>query len=279
MFLPGNHTLDRELLLPQVNNFSMTKNGVSNETIFVECSTHSGRFHISKATYVSINDLHFIGCGSNNFSQVYWLTIINSTFQGVQEGNTVLVLNRVSTATIVRCSFLSNSLRYPIIRRINFIGQLLDYVYFQHNTPSGMLYVTFSNVSIISSKFMHNRADIGGALVAHSSTLYLARSTYSNNTANFGGVMVTSESTINMDNNTFINNVAQSCGAMVTYNDNLLISSTTFNKNYADVYGGVMTTFGDSLFNISTSTFTNNEAKNGGVMSTSGDSSFIISTI
>ena len=278
LFLPGNHTLDRELLLPQVNNFSMTKNGVSNETIFVECSTHSGRFHISKATYVSINDLHFIGCGSNNFSQVYWLTIINSTFQGVQEGNTVLVLNRVSTATIVRCSFLSNSLRYPIIRRINFIGQLLDYVYFQRNTRSGILYVAYSNVSILSSKFIHNRADIGGALVAHSSTLYLARSTYSNNTANFGCVMVTSESTINMDNNTFINNVAQSGGAMVTYNDNLFISSTTFNKNYADVYGGVMTTFGDSLFTISTSTFTNNEAKNGGVMSTSGDSSFIIST-
>ena len=279
LFLPGNHTLDQELLLAQVNNFSMTKDGIGNETIFVECSTRSGRFHISATTSVSINGLHFIGCGSNNISQVNWLTINSSTFQSVQKGNTVLVLNEVSTATIVKCSFLSNSLHYPIIGSYFFGDEMLDYVYFQRSTPSGMLYVAFSNISIISSKFMHNRADIGGALVAHSSTLYLARSTYSNNTANFGGVMVTSGSIVYMDNNTFINNVALDGGAMVTYNDNFTISSTTSNNNSADFSSGVMITFGDSSFIISTSTFTNNRADNfGGVMITRGASSFTIST-
>ena len=279
LFLPGNHTLDRELLLAQVNNFSMTKDGVGNETIFVECSTRSGRFHISETASVSINGLHFIGCGSNNVSQVNWLTITSSTFQGVQEGNTVLVLNKVSAATIVSCSFLSNSLHYPIIGSNNFPGdEILDYVY-QRSTPSGMLYVAFSNVSIISSKFMHNRADIGGALVADNSSLYLARSTYSNNTANFGGVMVTSGSTIDMDNNTFINNVALIGGAMVTYNDTFTISSTIFNNNNADVEGGVMIMLGlgDSSFIISTSTFSNNTAGFGGVMYTFYDASFNIS--
>ena len=283
LFLPGNHTLDRELLLAQVNNFSMTMDGAGSETIFVECSTHSRRFHISETTSVSIHGLHFIGCGSNNVSQVNWLTINSSTFQGVQEGNTVLVLNEVSAATIVRCSFLSNSLLYL---KINIsttytINEFLDYIYFQRSTPSGMLYVAFSNISVISSKFMHNRADIGGALVAHSSTLHLARSTYSNNTANFGGVMVTSGSTIDMDNNTFINNVAQIGGAMVTYNDTFTISSTTFNNNSAEAYrfgaGGVMITSGDSSFTISNSTFSNNTADGSGVMATSGDSSLNIS--
>ena len=279
LFLPGNHTLDRELLLAdQVNNFSMTKDGVGNETVFVECSTRSGRFHISKTASVSINGLHFIGCGSNNVSQVNWLTITSSTFQGVQEGNTVLVLNKVSTATIVRCSFLSNSLHYQIIRGYYYGDELLDYVYSRRSTPSGMLYVAFSNVSIISSKFMHNRADIGGALVAHNSSLYLARSTYSNNTANVGGVMVTSGSTVDMDNNTFINNAALYAGVMVTYNDTFTISSATFNNNYADVEGGVMITLGDSSFTISTSTFSSNTAVLGGVMATFGDSSFNIST-
>ena len=277
LFLPGNHTLDRELLLAQVNKFSMTKDGVGNETIFVECSARSGRFHIRETTSVSIHGLHFIGCGSNNVSQVNWLTITSSTFQGVQEGNTVLVLDEVSVATIDRCSFLSNSLHYPIIGSNSFSGDgILAYVY-QRSTPSGMLYVAFSNVSIISSKFMHNRADIGGALVAHNSTLYLARSTYSNNTANFGGVMVTSGSTIDMDNNAFINNVAQSAGVMVTYDDTITISSTTFNNNSADRYAGVMITLSDSSFTISNSTFSNNTAGGGGVMSTSDDSSFTIS--
>ena len=279
LFLPGNHTLDRELILVQVN-FSMTKDGVGNEIVFVECSTRSGRFHISATTSVSINGLHFIACGSNNISQVNWLTITSSTFQGVQEGNTVLVLNEVSRATIVRCSFLSNSLLYPKINTGNYSKhEFLNYVYFQRSTPSGMLYVAFSNVSINSSKFMHNRADIGGALVADNSTLYLARSTYSNNTANFGGVMVTSGSTIDMDNNTFINNVAQISGAMVTYNDTFTISSTTFKNNSANISGGVMTTLGDSSFTIDTCTFTNNRAdRSGGVMGTFDDSSFTIST-
>ena len=277
LFLPGNHTLDRELLLAQLNNFSMTKDGVGSETIFVECSTRSGRFHISETTSVSIHGLHFIGCGSNNVSQVNWLTITSSTFQGVQAGNTVLVLDEVSVATIDRCSFLSNSLHLKInISTTYTLNEFLDYVYFQRSTPSGMLYVAFSNVSIISSKFMHNRADIGGALVAHNSTLHLARSTYSNNTANFGGVVVTSGSTIDMDNNAFINNVAL-YGAMVTYNDTFTISSTTFNNNSADRYGGVMIMLGDSSFIISNSTFSYNRAADGGVMHTSGDSSFIIS--
>ena len=277
LFLPGNHTLDRELLLAQVNNFSMTKDGVGSETIFVECSNHSGRFHISKTTSVSIHGLHFIGCGSNNVSQVTWLTITSSTFQGVQEGNTVLVVNEVSVATIDKCSFLSNSLQINV-STINSVNEFLDYVYFQRKTPNVMLYVAFSNVSIISSKFMHNRADIGGALVAHNSSLYLDRNTYSNNTANFGGVMVTSGSTVDMDNNTFINNVALYGGVMVTYDDTFTISSTTFNNNSADVDGGVMITFGDSSFTISTSNFTNNRAdRDSGVMETYGDSSFTIS--
>ena len=276
LFMPGNHTLDRELLLAQVNNFSMTMDGVGSETIFVECSNHSGRFHIRETTSVSINGLHFISCGSNNVSQVNWLTITSSTFQGVQEGNTVLVLNEVSTATIVSCSFLSNSLHYPIIESSYFPDEILAYVC-QRSTPNVMLYVAFSKVSIISSKFMHNRADIGGALVAHSSTLHLARSTYSNNTANFGGVMVTSGSTIDMDNNAFINNVAL-YGAMVTYNDTFTIISTTFNNNSANISGGVMIMLGDSSFTISNSTFSNNTAGyDGGVMSTFRDSSFTIS--
>ena len=295
LFLPGNHTLDRELLLAQVNNFSMTRYGLDNETVtvIVECSTRYGRFRISETTSVSLKGLHFISCGSNSVSQVKWLTITCTKFQGVQNRNTVLKLNEVSNATIVKTYFLSNSLNYPNINRLVSVNEMLDYVYFQRNTPSGALYTSFCNVSIINSKFMHNRADIGGALVAHNSSLQLARNTYSNNTANFGGVMVTSGSTVDMENNMFINNAAQEVGGvMVTYNDTFTIRSTTFNNNSADYIGGVMATYGDSSFVIKNSTlsnnsagsnasvmfkFSNNGARSGGVIRTSGDSSFNIS--
>ena len=277
LFLPENHTLDRELSLAQVNNFTMVKVGLENETVFVECSTHSGRFHISDTIFVSIKDLQFIGCGSNIVSQVKWLTIADSTFQDVYDGNTVLMLNEVSNAIIVRSSFFSNSLFYSNTTSRLYSGyKILDYVYFDRSTPNGALYTAFSNVSIVSSKFMHNRADIGGALVAHNSSLYLARNTYSNNTANFGGVMVTSRSSIDKNNNTFSNNAAQwSGGVMVTYDDTFTISSSTYTNNSASDRGGVLTKFGNSLFNISNSTFVNNSAGYGGVMDTYYSSSLV----
>ena len=280
LFMLGNHTLDQELLLAQLNNFSMTKGGLDDETVFVECSTHSGKFHISDTIFVSINDLHFIGCGSNIVSRVKWLTIRGSTFQYVHDERTVLMLVKVSNATIVKSSFLLNSLHFPTIDRYYSKSKILNYIYFQRSTPSGVIHTVFSNISVISSKFLHNRADMGGALVAHNSSLYLARSTYSYNTANFGGVMVTSRSTIDIEHNAFINNTARnSGGVMVTYNDTITISSSTYTNSFAYRGGGVMKTFGNSSFyNIINSIFTYNSAADyGGVMYTDGSSSFNIS--
>ena len=181
-FLPGNHTLDRELSLAQANHFSMAKDGLDNETVFVECSTSgSGRLLIAEIFSVSISDLHFIGCGNNTVSQVNRLTITATTFQGVQEKTTVLVLYEVSNATIVRSSFLSNAQQYPDNATYLIYSRAyraaLGYVYVNQSTSYGALYIAFSNVSVISSKFMHNRADIGGALVAYNSSIYLVRST------------------------------------------------------------------------------------------------------
>ena len=105
LFLPGNHVLDRELLLAHVNSFSMTKDGLDNETTFVYCLKNFGRFHISETLSVSISKPKFIGCGDNIVSQVKWLTVTGSTFQGVQDKNVVLMLNKVSIATIVSSYF------------------------------------------------------------------------------------------------------------------------------------------------------------------------------
>ena len=260
LFQPGNHALDRELFLTRVNYVSMSKDGLGNEKVFVDCSSSLGRFHISETLFVSINSLHFISCGSNIVSQVKWLTITGSTFQGVQNRTTVLEHNEISNATIVRSSFLSNSLNYHNISK----NKLLDYVYFEQSTPRGVLYTAFSNVSVINCKFMHNRAStIGGALVVYNSSLYLARSTCSNNTANLakiGGVVVLTGSKVNIDSNSFINNAAQYGGVIVAYNDTLTISSTTFANNSAGISGGVIITFGDSSFDVVNSTFTNNSA-------------------
>ena len=307
LFLPGNHTLDRELLLAHGHNLSMSKHVKDNERVFVECICHLGRFNISEATFVSIKGLHFIGCGSNRAFQVTRLTIADSIFQDVEDNNTVLELNRVDIANVERSQFLNNTIGYHTINISTYYHspiKQLGYIYHHRNRPGGVLYTVFSNVSIISSRFMYNKADIGGALVAHNSSVHIDRSTLSYNSVNFGGATVTSASTLNIDSCTFTGNIAHvSGGVMVTYNDKFTICNTNFiqnnayisgvmcafgkssvtmsncncTSNHAKLDGGVMTTLDNSSFNISNSTFTYNQAMTGSAMYVDYNSSLIIS--
>ena len=172
LFLPGHHTLDQQLLLAHGHNFSMSKYVKNNETVFVECISRLGRFDISETISVSIKSLNFIGCGSNRVSRVTWLMIADSTFRGVKDQSTVLEINNVSTTKIVRSMFLNNTLEHYDSNTSLYLesyDEVLDCIYHQQNTSSGVLYTAFSNVSVVSCRFMYNRADIGGALVAHNS--------------------------------------------------------------------------------------------------------------
>ena len=279
-FLPGNHTLELSVLrLAHGHNFSMSKYAQENETVFVKCTSQLGRFDVSITAHVTIKGLNFINCGNIRVSQVTWLTIIDSTFQDAEHKISVLALDEVVTANIVRSQFLYNALEYhnsTTSPRSSDDG-LLDYVYHQRIKPSGILYTAFSNVTITSSRFIHNKADIGGALVAHNSTLYVYESAYINNTANFGGAMITSASTINIDKSIFTHNSAQdSGGVMMTFNDRLSIHGTAFTKNTADKFAGVVITLGNSSITISNSNFTSNSATEGGVLRAYDDSSFNI---
>ena len=270
LFLPGNHTLDRELLLAQGHNFSMSKYEKDNERVYVECISQLGRFDISEATSVSIKSLHFIGCGSNRVSQVTRLTIADSIFRDVEDNSTVLELNGVDIANIERSQFLYNTIDYHTIyiSKYSFPKEQPDYIYHHRNRPGGVLYTVFSNVSIISSWFMYNKADTGGTLLAHNSSFHIDQSTLSYNTANFGGAMVTSASTIDIDSCTFTGNIAQvSGGVMVTYNDKFTIYNTNFIQNVA-YFGGVMSTFGHSSVAMNNCNCTSNVAGYGGVMET-----------
>ena len=283
-FLPGNHSLDRELSLSQADNFSMAKDIGGSGTVFVECDSQSGRFNISETTFATVQGLHFIGCGGNRVSQVEQFIVEDTIFQGVEGRGTALVLNEVSAASIVRSLFHSNTHSSTFenhdISPYASDQDILNYLYLNRNASlavGGALYTTFSNVSIVSSQFTHNTAKIGGALFTHRSSLHVVGSTYSYNRGSFGGVMITSESSVNIDNCNFSKNAAEIIGGvMITYKDSFSISGSSFTNNSATFFGGVMYTF-DGSFNITSSTFTNNSASDGGVMDTS-DGSFTITS-
>ena len=267
-FLPGNHSLDRELSLSHTDNFSMTKNIRGNGTVYVECGSQSGGFNISETISATIKSLHFIGCGDNRVNQVEQFIVEDTIFQGVESRGTALVLKEVSAASITRCFFLSNThgsaFEQHNITLDSKTQDILNHVYLNQNASlatGGALYVAFSNVSVVSSKFTDNTAEIGGSLFAHNSSLHIVGSTYSYNGASFGGVMVTSESSVNIDNSTFSENTAEVIGGvMITYKDSFSISGTMFKMNSAGVYSGVMETY-ESSFSISNSTFNGNKAE------------------
>ena len=276
IFLPGNHTLNRELVLSGADNFSMESQG--NEMVTIECSSQYERFIVNKTTFATIKGLHFIGCGGNTVTRVEELVVEDTIFQGeAGEGRgTALVLNEVNFIKIRECSFVSNTpgnnserhrvgefIRDPyILRRLN--DDLVS--------VGGALLTTSSNVSVTKTKFVSNEAEIGGVLLAYKSIISISQCTYSNNRALYGGgVMATVESSVDIDISTFSKNVAtledySICGVIGTINGSFDITNSTFDNNSAGS-GGVMCTSGGS-FNITSSTFNNNSAASGGVMDT-----------
>ena len=278
IFLPGNHTLNRELVLSGADNFTMESQ--ENETVTIECPSQYERFVIKETTFAAIKDIHFTGCGGNTVNRVKDLVVEDTIFHGVEgKGRgTALVLNQVNFTKISECSFISNtpgnnSERHRVGEFIR-DPSILWYLNLEEDdlvSVGGALLTTSSTVSVTNTKFVSNEAEIGGVLLAYKSIISIFQCTYSNNRALYGGgVMATVESSVNIDNGIFSKNVATHeysiGGVILTFDGSFNITNSTFNNNSA-TYGGVMRT-SDGSFNIISSTFNNNSADGSGVMAT-----------
>ena len=294
-FLPGNHSLDRELSLSRADSVSMTKIIGGNESVFIECGSQSERLNISEIRFALIKNLHFIGCGGNRVSKVEQFKVEDTIFEGVEGRGTALVLNEVTDASITRSSFLSNTHDSTFLLQNNIednITTILSYA-LDRSSPlvvGGALYIVFSNVSIVNSNFTNNTAVIGGALFVDNSSLYVVDSSFCYNRAGpminiensniteegylylGGGVMRISDSSCTITNSTFTNNAAINGGVMFFASSLFNIMNSTFINNSAASIGGVMYAAGS--LNITNCTFSNNSAAiTGGVMLIT-DSSF-----
>ena len=273
LFLPGNHTLDYELSMAHIKSFTMTSTVSDNKTVLVECACLSGRFNISNTMFISIKGLHFIGCGGNTVGQVDQLIVEDTIFQGVEDRGTALILVEVSFVSITKSLFLFNShwnnSEHPIQTMIKSDLNISDHYDLELNvtesfSTGGALFAAISNITIESSKFLKNTAELGGVLFAHNSSIRLVRSTFSSNEADYGAVMGTSQSFLYISNCSFSTNVAEYHGGVViSYKDVYTISSTNFTSNSAGLTGGVVDT-NHSFFNITDSTFSDNLAEGGG---------------
>ena len=267
-----------QLSVANINTFSMINESQENETVIVECSSNSGRFFISDTAFFSVKGIRFVRCGDNTVNRVEQLVIEDSIFESVKGRGTALALRMVVGASIIRSSFLFNIHsgaleHYHIHQFFTWSQALFDYVCCGQNAS---LVISFSNVSIISTKFMFNTAETG-VLVAHNSSLQIIRSVYSHNQANVGGAMVTCGSIVTIHASIFNENSAEVIGGVImSYKDAISISSTKLSSNSAG-NAGVLATCKSLLNIISIIVYGNTAEESGGVIYAI-DSTFIVST-
>ena len=276
IFLPGKHYLDREITVHHSGYFSMEKESQTNDSVFIHCSSLYERFIINRTTFALIKGLHLVGCGGNTVTHVQELIVEDVTFQGDEGENrgAALVLNEVPSAKILRSTFIniSQSERHYITNFINNEDILNNSLGLNQNdllSFGGALYITSSNIDIVSCTFEHNRAEMGGALFAHRSTINITESTYNQNIADHsGGAMATIESMVSVESNTVFtfNSATYHGGAILAVGGLFNIAESTFTSNSASLDGGVIQTIG-GIFSIIGSSFHSNTANRyGGVI-------------
>ena len=270
-FLPGNHTLDNEFSVAQIDSFLMTRAAKLNEAVFVECVNTSVRFSISQTRFASIKGLHFNGCGSNTITQVEHFIAEDNTFQGAEGGGTALILLKVTSARIMTSSFLfnfGNNNEYPIEDEIVSDLDIIDYLY-QENASlcaGGAIFAAYSNVSVDTATFVENAAEFGGAVFAYDSSVQIVQCTSIYNRAIVGGgVMAAFGSSLYIENSTFSGNMAEYGGVVLLEDSILTFNSSRFITNNSAIVGGVMAAIGSSLY-TENSTFSGNMAEYGGVV-------------
>ena len=282
MLLSGNHTLNTDLSVSNINNFFMLSNATSDGVHVIISCQYQVSFNFKNMTELSIKGLMFIGCGGNTFSSIKNFTIENSTFRGQNESGTVLDVTKVNL-TILNSYFISNS-----------VGRCLDI--FDISTAShvslrvgGAIFVDKSNVSIINCLFVNNSAEIGGAIYStyyEYNNISISNSTFVSNRAtsdghlvlycnwpnhkhgSVAGAIAVFQSEVKLTDCIFTNNTSEigEGGVLsVQQYSTLSICRCQFHGNSANSYGGVFIMREISV-TIDSSVFTNNSANQGGVM-------------
>ena len=265
LFLPGNHSLDRKLVLINSKNIYITKPSVSG-TVYIECASKVGRVIINNVTEALIEGLLFVGCGGNLFSMIDDFKIMSCVFKGIAGSSTAVILNE-TTAIINTCIFINNT-------------DGTDYAY---HKVGGAIIVSNSNVWINSTQFEGNSAELGGALFIERSSHVSIHFHSTRPTCYYhkdGGMIHALETTLNITSCLFIANTAQSKGGVLytVEDDFTIIINSMFINNTVTSYsgrGGVIYSAVNGSFYIVDSTFTGNTASIGGVISDCGGSFYI----
>ena len=269
VFLSGNHHLDSELYVSNINALTMLSS--SENSVPVITCTQQSSFILVNISDVRIAGLEF-RCSGNRVQAVNQFILENSSFQGQENTfGTVLEISRTTNAHIVNSFFMFGTMG-------NFREHLSFLEYLQRTffgtillsaNVGGAVIVNNSNLTIRNSHFEGNGAQVGGAIFSESnSSITINNCTFFNNSATGcndnrclgGAVFVDSGCTVVLDNSVIRDNLALSGGgAFATSQATLLIRQSDFYGNAAD-YGGAVATYHSSTLMAQNSQLYNNMA-------------------
>ena len=273
VFLPGDHTLDTNITVANVDRLTMRGGSSSGKIATVICSGPVG-LSFTRMVEFKMCSLAFASCSR----PIIMMDIY------VYFGYGAMYLQSTQYAELVNCSFHDNNGTALLVDNTNIT--LAGNTEFTHNRAcgnpilGGAIIALSSNLTFTgNTTFLGNSAVFGqcplaasgGAIYTSDTVLrFSGTNNFINNSAGYGGgVILASNNTVHSfsGTNNFINNLAYCGGVFYAYENTVLSFSGTNNfiNNSADHYGGVFYAYETTVLNFSgTNNFINNSADKGG---------------
>ena len=258
VFIPGNHSLEKGLLIRDITSLTM----IGSSTLIssnIVCSTNKPEsFTFYNISEVHIHSLAFISCGSSSvgaavsLSVIYLANISNcifhnninrNNFSDINIGGALAVLN--STLNLSETIFTNNT---------------------ANSTHGGGLYTEKSNVTVTGNTFVNNSAGgWGGGAYTEDSMVTFVSNLFSDNIASYGGGVEVYNSMVSFTEDTVINNVAGiDGGGLDIYGTTGHFERIIIQNNTARRAGGGVCVYLESTVSFSEGTFMFNTAREDG---------------
>lgn len=240
----GNVTINNTIM----QNISFYSNAIIND----KSTKHTNKISINNSTFINNHVRDHAGLfriRNSNFTMENSLIMNHENLTRFKE---LIDLNNTQNATIRNTQFISNKITTSLLYVEN-TTLTVDNVTFINNKVkqfSSCICAIDSNIYIYinNSVFENNTSidDIGGAITAHNSNLYINNTNFTGNSAKDGGSIVSFNGTaqyydmievpkeVIIENSNFINNTARNYGGAI-YNEytKLKINNTNFKENKA----------------------------------------------